>query len=925
MKLSENFFHHDAQGFFLPDSHSGINVENIGHKQNTLIEGIRGTGKTHILKMIHRNRLEKFNSNRVLPVYLSIAKISEHAKKDPDTFRMYLYGNLVREAVSIANINRDNFQPNKTLLDKSLRSIKSMFGLDSEEPIDKILEQINSLSEKLFEEFEFGILGKYINSENEQNLSTSKGGQANANMSLGGNIIGATLTENRAEFSAEKNQAGIAYLGKQLSQNDAVDFLVTFLKQLQVILDLDYTLLLIDECSEAPKDAQIEIFRLLKTIRGADSLLPETGSASAYFVSTVYPKSHTYYPTIKSDGFNFEPGHDFTTNYLQWDITDTNGYEQFFKDMLINRAKSLSGYSGTIDEFIKDFFDKEDTFLLAIYSAHGIPRRFWEILKRAYNNGNGKIKYTNLSNIILGIAQEQLIDHNLLTELDQDFIQYQAHRLNGQNAEIRRKNRKHRRQKPQNIFFEISRSNSNNIQSIIMVGGMHDMKRVRTKNNMGIAKPLYALDISIVFALKAIPEGEFIQFIKNDLHRNVSTNFEKALTILAKHFTESFHGDMDDSYETFDDGGLEAVTEDTIIKDEYYGTVKNMSEYASVILPDDEEQEAIFQSNNINEHDREYIRVGDRVVFYSSWLEGTRIATNISKINVIQSEGTVSKIFENIFGRITILEDGTEVLFLLKDIEEEVVEGDLVEFSLEETKTDKRKAYNIKKKEESYGAVLSKEMKVEISRYVVAYMKEEKRSISLALMASRIINKFGDIVKHSQWFGYKKFINLLEALEIENICISKAPPPGYMSECFNNKIDEGNVAIVNKDIDSHVLPDKNELIIKLSKEVGIPKLDSDEYDKVFDFLVEIINKDNYVFNQTAKTLRDVSQENDIPLNRLGSNFILRGITYAGHWFGKPEEKEKLKKAFLKNINNLINEHNIIISDKEKVFLESLFG
>ena len=922
MKLPENFFHHDAQGFFLPDSHSGIDVETIGYKQNTLIEGIRGTGKTHVLRMIHRNRLEKFNSNRVLPVYLSVAKISEHAKKDPDTFRMYLYGNLVKEAVSTANINRDNFQPNKTLLEKSLRSIQSMFGLRFEEPIDKILEQIDSLAEKLFEEFEFGVLGKYINKEYEQSNVISKGGEAEAKLSFPASSIRSTLTEESKQCNIDKNQESIALLGKQLSHNDAVDFLITFLKQLQVLLDLDYTLLLIDECSEAPKSAQIEIFRLLKTIRGADSLLPETGSSCAYFVSTVYPKSHTYYPTIKNDGFNFEPGHDFTTNYLQWDITDKKGYEQFFKDMLINRAKTLLGYKKTTNDFLNVLFDQKETFLLAIYAAHGIPRRFWEILKRAYSNGNGQIKYNNLSNTILGVAQEQLIDHSLLTDQDQTFIQFQAHRLASQNVELRRNNRKNRRNVPQNIFLEINRKDSNNLQSIIMVGSMHDMKRVRAMNTNRIAKPLYALDISIVFALKVIPEGEFIQFIRNDLHRNVSTNFAKALTVLSKHFIESLNRNIEDTDESFEDAA-DPISEETICKDEYYGTIKEISKYASVIAPDDEEQEAIFQLNNIDDQDRDHIKIGDRVVFYSSWIDGTRIATNISKINIIKSEGTVTKIFKNFLGRITILEDGTEAIFLLKDIDEDIKEGDIVEFSLEETKTNQRKAYNIKKKVDQYNTNLSKEMKREISNYVIAYIHEEQRPISLALMASRIINKFGDIVKHSQWFGYTKFVNLLEALEINNICIDKTNPPGYILECIEDVNKKQNNKVLNRPINFSE-ETKNELMKKLSTEIGIPKLNAYEYNEIFKILETIINNYGYSFAQTAKTLRDEAQQKNINLNRLGSNFILRAIVYAGHWFSRPEDANKLRSSFYKNILFLIDQNEVSLNKKELSLLKSIF-
>ncbi|ADV45865.1 OST-HTH/LOTUS domain-containing protein [Nitratifractor salsuginis] len=919
MNLPDNFFHHDAQGFFLPDSHSGINVENIGRKQNTLIEGIRGTGKTHVLKMIQRNRLEQFGENRILPVYLSVAKISEHAKKDPDIFRMYLYGNLVREAISIANINKESLQPNKTLLKKSFHSITRMFGISANEPFDRVLDKINVLSDQLFDEFEFGLLGKYINKEQAREISLSKGGNIKAGVSLVGNNVDSSLSENKILQNTERSQEGVAFLGKKLSHNDAVDFLITFLKQLQVILDLDYTLLLIDECSEAPKNAQIEIFRLLKTIRGADSLLPESGSSCAYFVASVYPKSHTYYPTIKNDGFNFEPGHDFTTNYLQWDVTDNIGYEQFFKDMLINRAKSLLGYSGTIDQFIHELFDKKDTFLLAIYSSHGIPRRFWEILKRAYYNGNGKIRYNNISNTILGIAQEQLIDHNLLSEKEQDFIQYQARRLNSQNAEIRRINRRSRRSKPQNIFFEINRNNSNNIQSIIMVGAMHDMKRIRAKKNKSIAKPLYALDIAIAFSLKSIPEGEFIEFLKNELHRNATTNFTNALSVLSKHFIESSQEEIEELATSLDsENDMIVGAEEGINKEEYYGTIEEVTKYSGIILPDDEEKEAVFQISNIGEADRKYIQIGDRVIFNSSWVDGTRVATNIRKINVYKAEGTITKIFKDLFGTITILEDGTEAFFLLKDADEKLEKGDFVEFSIEETNTNKRKAYNIRLKDTVRYAEIPKK---EIVAYIYSIIDNSDNPVSLADLGNRIINKYGDIVRLSHWFGHKKLMHFIASLDLKDLHIDNSSGPGYISY---KKIKNNSVKI-GKQGDGFILfTDHEKLINKLSNEIGIPKLSREEYKKIFRLLKELIDEEGYTFNYTAKRLRDVARKNNIRLNRVGSNFILRGIVYAGHWFEQPEDTKKLQQAFYKNTVSLIEQNNFLLDEHDSELLKDIF-
>lgn len=916
MQLDNRFFHHDAQGFFVSDFHAGVDYKQIGHKQNTLIEGIRGTGKTHILKMILSYHIEKFDTNRVLPVYLSIAKLSEHSKKDPDTFRLYLYTNLVKECLETAVKFKDNLQPNRNLLSKSISAIKTMFRIPEETEIDKILNKIDNLIKDLWYQLEFGKIEE--NNNNEYSIGTKElfGSSIDGKFNLIGNNISTNLKENKEDAVSNKNQNNMVYVGKQLSHSDAVDFLIKFLKQLQVILDLDYTLLLIDECSEAPKEAQIEIFRLLKAIRGIDSLLPETDSPCTFFVGSVYPKGNTYYPTQKDDGFNFEPGHDFTTNYLQWSVTDKDGYTNFFKDMLHNRAKNLIGYTSNRETFISELFDKQDTFILAIYASHGIPRRFWEILKRSYYDG--MISYSNLSGTIQAFAQEQLIEHNSLSSKDHSLIYLLSHRLNGQNGDLQDINARTRRSIPQNIFFEADRKVSKHFSNLLMVGVLHDIKRMRTLTRSTIPKPLFALDISIAYTLKAIPEARFVHFLKNELSRNAATNYEKALPIKEEHYTDTFE-DKDLNKVYSDNTNNNTATEDGI-EEEHYGTIKNYDGKSGFISPDDKESEALFQRINIDDNYADNIISGDRVVFTSLWFNGGRFASNIRKINTVYAEGVVSRIFKNLFGTITIIEDGTEAIFFVRDTHSHIEEGNFVQFLLEETKTDKRKAYNLEVKE--YPSILSDGLRNEIIEYVDQYLQNLSEPVSLGKLAISIINKFGDTVRLSNWFGYKKFLNFLESLAFENIYIDKSNPPGYVSlESDNN-----SELKQNKVLQSYNLPatTKNELIDKLGYKVGIPKLTLDSYLQVFKLLVKLIDEDGYAFNQTAKKLRDIAIENNIKLSRIGSNFILRGIIFSGHYYQKPENNENLQQAFLQNIKNLIEQNEIILTNEENVLLNTLF-
>ncbi len=919
MQLDSQFFHHDAQGVFIPDFHAGIDFRRIGRRQNTLIEGIRGTGKTHILKMISSYHIEEFHDNRILPIYLSIAKMSEHSKKDPETFRLYLYTNLVKECLEITRKFQENLQPNKTLLTRSIDGIKMLFGLDTEKSAKEILQEITSLSESLWFELEYGKVGVHKNFGESKSLTNQFGANAKASLGLLNNTIDSSINEKEEKQLSENMQENIVFVGKQLSQNNAVDFLIGFLKQIQVILDLDHSLLLIDECSEAPKEAQIEIFRLLKAVRGAESLLPESGSSSVFFVASVYPRGNTYYPIQKEDGFNFEPGHDFTTFYLQWDITDKEGYESFFKEMLHNRAKRFLGYNLSPNDFIKSLFDRYDTFILAIYAAHGIPRRFWEILKRSYHHE--RITHNSLSSTIQAIAQEQLIDHNLLSNKDQSFIYTLSTKIFRKNNRIRKINTKESRNKPQNIFFEANRNISKYFSNLIMVGAVHDIKRMRTKTKQhGIPRPLFVLDITIVYALKSIPEALFIKFLKNELSRNVSTNFAEAFVAR----DEEYNKVAGDTKEPNDEEYLDDLdTDEAEVADseEFYGTIKEYNSQMGIITPDDQESEAFFQKSNLDNSCSNNLSMGDRIIFYSHWQpDGSRAAYGIKKINTIHTDGIVSNIYKNIFGNITLLEDGTDAFFLAKDVDDldNIEIGSLVEFSLEETETNKRKAYNIRLKEDT--AKYAEIPRDEIIVYIYSVIDNSDESVSLADLGNRIINKYGDMVRLSHWFGYKKFMNFLESLELKDVYIDKSFGSGYISykEIEHNSIEEEQRSEFIQ------YSPEEQLILKLSNEIGIPKLTQQEYKKVFILLKKLIDEEGYIFNHTAKQLRDIAKENNIRLNRVGSNFILRGIAYAGHWFEQPEDSKKLQYAFYKNILKLIGQNGTLLDKEDLEVLKKIF-
>ena len=111
------------------------------------------------------------------------------------------------------------------------------------------------------------------------------------------------------------------------------------------------------------KEAQIEIFRLLKLIRGA--LTDDMHENAAYFCASVYPTPITYYPSKNfGDSFNFDVGHDAIMEYISMDEL-SDDYLEFYKELTNNRIREMlsdKGYSNYLD-----ILENEKCLVLAAY------------------------------------------------------------------------------------------------------------------------------------------------------------------------------------------------------------------------------------------------------------------------------------------------------------------------------------------------------------------------------------------------------------------------------------------------------------------------------------------------------------------------------------------------------------------------------
>jgi len=527
LDINPNFFNHDAQaGGFFPITHinPGLDIYAYlsGPGKNLLVEGIRGTGKTHILKMISFQALDIYEDKKILPVYFSIAKVSEWSETDIRLFRIQLYANIVAQTITTLEKHKATIGYEKSETKKAIDRIKEMFGIKTELDVDNTLNKIKDLNEKLTNELTYNserILEK-LKAERERGAS-GKFGTKTVQLSI--DEIVKNLTESE-----------IQSIGRTLAFENASQFIVEFFKQLEIILGCEYILLLLDECSETSKEAQLEIFRLLKLIRGA--VTPDMQKNYLYFCASVYPPYSTAYPS-KSSGasFNFEPGQDATVEYLQLDEL-SDEYEIFFTLLTQKRLEYI--FNKPITEPIKEIFESNGAFILAAYGSNGIPRRFLEILKQAYDHlcqrassdsEIVKISQKDVENAIQVVAANQILSSNKLTPEDFKIIEEIIKRISWRNRKVETENKEKDHRIPENVYFTVYRSQMTDFVNLLLQGCLHDKGRTRLKKyhkEEGVHGPLYMLDLAIAAYSGALDKRRVIEIFKHDLKENAKRGYE---------------------------------------------------------------------------------------------------------------------------------------------------------------------------------------------------------------------------------------------------------------------------------------------------------------------------------------------------------------------------------------------------------------
>lgn len=204
----------------------------------------------------------------------------------------------------------------------------------------------------------------------------------------------------------------------------------------------------------------------------------------------------------------------------------------------------------------------------------------------------------------------------------------------------------------------------------------------------------------------------------------------------------------------------------------------------------------------------------------------------------------------------------------------------------------------------------------QIVDYVRSVVESSETAVPMARAAQTVISRFGSDVLSSGWAGAGSFRDMLEAQENPGFAISSVKP-GYLYNPKRHAVpsaEEGEVDIGGRELSS--------LAHRIHRLTDAPFMTPAEYALVFTKIAEEVNENHYFLTRTSKNVRDRCIDVGEPIARASVNFVLRGITFAGHRFeeGVEQQPQVLGEAFVKNLIGLCETAGLPLGEDERTLL-----
>jgi len=213
-------------------------------------------------------------------------------------------------------------------------------------------------------------------------------------------------------------------------------------------------------------------------------------------------------------------------------------------------------------------------------------------------------------------------------------------------------------------------------------------------------------------------------------------------------------------------------------------------------------------------------------------------------------------------------------------------------------------------------------IQADLARFIRGVVEGSATAVPMASLAQAVSREFSAQLANTGWLGAGTFKEMLAQLDLNGLAASFVNP-GYIYDpavhAPPETADRFDAAPAPR-VDEFAARDPAlaNLAQKVHRLTDTPYLSPEHYALLLRELAREINEHGYQMTRTSKTVRDRCVERGASIARSHINFVLIGLSYAGHRFdAKVEQRaEQLGEALVANTLNLCHAAQMNLTDEE---------
>jgi hypothetical protein len=220
-----------------------------------------------------------------------------------------------------------------------------------------------------------------------------------------------------------------------------------------------------------------------------------------------------------------------------------------------------------------------------------------------------------------------------------------------------------------------------------------------------------------------------------------------------------------------------------------------------------------------------------------------------------------------------------------------------------------------------------------ISKSIIEKVSQSPEAVLMAHLADLVKYQFSsDLAKFDGWLGAQTFKGLLQEMDLNGYKINNTIPGYVYDPNRHSTLISPSKNISGTPINNPIsedfkrkYPEIEPLAAKIHQLTDMPYLLPEHYALIVKQIARAVNDSGFQLSQTTRLVRDRCVERGAPVARSHVNFVVIGISYAGHNIGEsgePEQAETLANYLYKNTINLCQSAQMILTDEDERIIQA---